>query len=151
MLTGKTAAILVAGVLLAGTTGHSALAQMAPEGTVYSAHTPKLGGCPALDWHLAVGPNHTLDGMVGVQGMQEIWRVSGSSTPDRHFHLTGQEMGGQQRTGTVDGEVLPNGTLELTMGNITGPSNPCNNKSVYIRWFRNGNAYSRNGTAGGGG
>lgn len=147
----RIAAVIIAGVALTGAAGNSARAQQAPEGSVYTTHTPPTGGCPALDWHIAVGPNHTLTGMVGVEGMEDIWKMTGSSTPDRHFHLDGQELGGKQRTGTVDGTVDAKGRLVLTMANISGGPSPCNNKTIYLRWFRNGNAWNPNSVAGGGG
>lgn len=147
---------MLAGALLLGGAWSGAFAQNTPtpggmpvEGTVYSTHSPAKDGCPALDWHVAVGPNRTLSGMVATDNMKDVWRMNGSLLPDRKFHLDGHEVGGAQRTGTVDGQVQPNGALVMTLGNITG-SSPCNNKTIYVRWFRNGNnAYDPNEAQGG--
>jgi hypothetical protein len=89
--------------------------------------------------------------MVAQDGMKDIWRVTGSFKSDRSFQLHGQELGGAQRTGDVNGYVRQSdGSLDFTTGNISGPST-CNNKSVWVRWFRNGNAYDPNVGANGGG
>jgi hypothetical protein len=37
-----------------------ALAQWIPEGRLYAFHSTAQGACPALDWHIVVGPNNTL-------------------------------------------------------------------------------------------
>ena len=121
------------------------------EGTFYSTISPAANGCPELSWQVRVGPNSTLTGMVGVDGLNDIWRVTGSFKPDRSFHLDGQELGGAQRTGTVDGYVRESdGSLIFTVGNISGTST-CNNKSVWIQWFRNGLGYRPYSAGGGGG
>jgi hypothetical protein len=60
---------------------------------------------------------------------------------DRSFRLDGQEPDGGRRTGTVDGYVRgSDGSLIFTIGNISG-SSACDNQSVRVRWFRNGNGY----------
>ena len=151
----KLKSAVVAAVLLSGVAWLAAPAyadKFPPlEGTVYSTISPAVDGCPELSWHVRVGPNNSLTGMVGRDGMNEIWKVSGSYKADRSFHLNGQELGGAQRTGTVDGYVrASDGSLIFTISNMSGPSK-CNNKSVWVRWFRNGNAYDPNLGAGGGG
>jgi hypothetical protein len=121
------------------------------EGMVYSTHSPAKGDCPELFWHVTVGPKMTLLGMVGHGGMQDIWRLSGTYTPEHTLHLDGQELGGAQRTGSVDGEVRADGSLIMTIGNFSGPS-PCANKTIYLPWFRDGNDFESNpGAAGGSG
>jgi hypothetical protein len=138
---------VIAAALISGTAWMASLAQAgAPfpplEGTVLSTISPATDGCPDLNWTVAVGPNDTLNGIVAQDGMKDIWRVTGSFKADRSFHLNGQELGGAQRTGTVDGYVRESdGSLIFTIGNISGAST-CNNKSVWVRWFRDGNGYS---------
>lgn len=147
--------ILAAGTISAfGWT--AARAQAAPlkppaEGTVYTVHSPATNGCPQLDWHVVVGENSTLSGMVSTDHMKSIWMMTGSFTDDRKFHMNGKEQGGAQRSGGVDGMIQPNGSLVATMRDISGPS-ACNNVTLYIPWFRNGNAYDpANGVGGAGG
>jgi hypothetical protein len=120
------------------------------EGTVYSTLSPATDGCPVLNWQVRVGPGNSLVGMVAQDGMKDIWRVTGSFKADRSFQLHGQELGGAQRTGDVNGYIrASDGSLTFTLGNISGPSK-CNNKSVWVRWFRNGNTYDPNVGARGG-
>jgi hypothetical protein len=149
----KTAAVAVA--LISGAAWLAAPAQAdnfpPVEGTVYSTISPASDGCPELNWQVRVGPNNSLMGMVAQDGMKDIWRVTGSFKNDRSFQLHGQELGGAQRTGDVSGYVRESdGSLAFTVGNISGPST-CNNKSVWVRWFRNGNSYDPNVTDAGGG
>lgn len=122
------------------------------EGTVYSFHSVENAGCPALDWHVRVGTQSRLSGMIATEDMKHVWRVDGGYTTDRKFVLTGKEIGGAERSGTVNGEIREDGALVAVIGNITGAS-PCNNKMVYIPWFRGGNnAYDpSNGNSSGGG
>lgn len=120
------------------------------EGAVFSAYSPAVGDCAAAEWHFRIGPNHTVTGMVDHPGTEDVWRVTGTYTPRHSFHLDSQELTGQRRTGSVDGQVEQNGSLVMKIGNISGPS-PCADKTIYVPWFRDGNAYDPNGSAGGGG
>lgn len=146
MISRKQSAVIVA-ALISGTAWLAspawAAASFPPaEGTVLSTLSPATAGCPELNWTVAVGPNSTLKGVVAQDGMKDLWRVTESFKPDRSFHLNGKELGGAQRTGTVDGYVRDSdGSLVFTIGNISGPST-CNNRSVWVQWYRNGNAYS---------
>jgi len=133
----------IAGALLSGAAWSLALAQMpavpAVEGTVFTVHAPAVGGCPSLDWHVWVGPNSTLSGVVSTGQTMHIWRVTGKLGAHSTFHLDTKEVGGLGRTGTLDGQVQPNGALVARMGPISGGSGACGDKAVYIRWFRHGN------------
>ena len=121
------------------------------EGTVYSMISPATDGCPELNWQIRVGPKNSLVGMVAQDGMRDIWRVTGTFKDDRSFQLHGQELGGAQRIADVNGYVRElDGSLTFTAGNFSGPS-ACNNKSVWVRWFRDGNGYNPNPVVGGGG
>jgi hypothetical protein len=145
----KLKSVAVAAALISGVAWLSAPAQAADnfppvEGTVYATISPATDGCPELNWTLRVGPNSSLTGIVAQDGMKDIWRVTGSFKADRSFQLHGQEIGGAKRTGDVNGYVrASDGSLTFTVGNITGPSK-CNNKSIWVRWFRNGNGWSAN-------
>ena len=142
----RTAAVAVAFISGAAWLAAPARADNFPpiEGTVYSTISPATEGCPELNWQVRVGPHNSLAGMVAQDGMKDIWRVTGSFKDDRSFQLHGQELGGAQRTGDVNGYVRESdGSLIFTVGNISDPST-CNNKSVWVRWFRNGNAYDPN-------
>ena len=146
----------LAAAVLSAVAWNAAVAQPAPaylkEGAVYSVHSIAQHGCPTLDWHIWVGPQDTLQGMISTEGVTpNAYAVKGAIGPNRTFHLDGKQIGGAGATGSVDGTVRDDGTLVATMSKLA-PSSPCNDKTVYVKWFRRGNdAYdSSRGAAGGG-
>jgi hypothetical protein len=147
-----TAAITVTTAWLCGVAANPVMAAdklITPqEGMVFSATSPAVGGCSAMSWYFRIGPNHTLTGIVTHLGTDDVWRVKGTYTPQHTFHVDSQEMSGQHRTGSLDGQVMQNGSLTMEIGNVVGES-PCAHKTIYIPWFRDGNALSP--SAGGGG
>ncbi len=147
-----TTAALVAASSLAGIVAHPAMSAdrlVTPrEGMVFAATSPTIGNCTAMSWYFRVGPNHTLTGMVTHLGTEDVWRVKGTYTPNHTFHVDTEELTGQHRTGSVDGAVMQNGSLTMRIGNVAGGS-PCANKTIYLPWFRDGNAFYP--SAGGGG
>jgi hypothetical protein len=141
-------ALLSSGVLIAALA--DVPAGYAPrEGTVLSTHIPAEDGCRSTMWRLSIGPSDTVRGTVGVLGTNTTWQVSGSYTSNGTFHLNRQELGGAERTGTVDAQVQRDGALVLRMSDSADPS-PCHNRTVYLPWFRNGNDFDPNGGAAGG-
>jgi hypothetical protein len=154
MISRKQSAVIAA-ALISGTAWMASPAQCAAplpeEGTVLSTLSPAVNGCPALNWVVEVGPNNTLNGTVSQMGKRDVWQVTGSFKADRSFHLDGKELDGAQRTGAVDGYVRDSdGSLVFTVGDISGPST-CNNRSVWVRWYRNGDGYSAMPYGSGGG
>ena len=108
-----------------------AAAQPLPEGRIYAFHSRAQGGCPALDWHVVVGANNTLDGMISWDAMKSMARASGSvNAQARTFSMQAREVGGQGRTATVDGTLRGDGYL---LANIKGPNVTCAN--VAVPWF----------------
>jgi len=113
-------------------------------GRVYSFHSQPSGSCPSLDWHVVVGANGTLSGVVGTNNMSTVFRVSGTVAKGK-FHLDGKEIGGSGRTGTIDGQVRSaDGWLIADISNVTGPSQ-CNNHTVTVQWYRYDAGTSGNG------
>ena len=85
---------------------------------VYVLHSKPEGGCPALDWHVTVGPNHELSGVIGWDNMKSIARVSGQLDPNtRTFTMTATEVGGQGRTANIKGNLRLDGYMTA---NVTG-------------------------------
>jgi len=111
--------------------GSSAVwAQTVPEGRVYTFHSTAQAGCPALDWHVVVRPNSTLVGVIAWDDMAAMARATGS--PDlqaRTFQMTAQEIGGQNRTATIDGTVRQDGWL---IANIKAPHLACT--GIKVPW-----------------
>jgi hypothetical protein len=114
-------------------------------GRVYSMDTPAVGDCPSLDWHIVVGKNNTLTGMIGANDMQTVFRVTGSYNAEKAFHLTGTEVGGT-RTAAINGQIQNDGQMAASLGGLPVGS-ACQGKTVYVRW----NNPVDNFTAGGGG
>ncbi len=116
------------------------------EGMYYSVHSAPIGDCPAIDWHVSVGPFNSLSGMASTQGMTEIWQLTGSlsGNGDHKFHLDGKELSGPHRKGTVDGQVQPDGSLVMTLGNLSAPS-PCSNKTIFVPVFHTSSPYEMHG------
>ena len=73
-----------------------AAAQVFPEGRVYMFHSRAQGSCPALDWHVVIGPNNTLNGIIAWDDMKAIAHATGSLDPTaRTFSMQVHEVGGQ--------------------------------------------------------
>jgi hypothetical protein len=148
MLFTKIPATMVATVLISCMDVTIAPAQVTGQAfaaRVYSMHTNAVGGCPSLDWHIVVGENNTLSGMIGANEMKTVFRVTGSYDANKAFHLSGHEVGGS-RTGAVNGQIQGDGQMAATLGGLPVGA-ACQGKTVYVRW----NNPVDNFTAGGGG
>jgi hypothetical protein len=131
MTWGKLMGTLAAGAVVATATCNLALAQqVAPEGRVYVFHSAKTGACPELDWHVVVGANNSLGGMVAWNGMKSMANVNGTISPNRTFTMTGKEVGGQGRTANITGQLRQDGYL---IANVKGPSIEC--QGITVPWF----------------
>jgi hypothetical protein len=109
----------------------AASAQSSPEGRVYTFHSKAQAGCPALDWHVVVGANDMLHGMIAWDDMKAMAQATGKLNPQaRTFQMTAKEMGGQGRTATVDGTVRQDGWL---IANVKGPNITCT--GINVPWF----------------
>jgi hypothetical protein len=107
-----------------------ASAQM-PEGRLYVFHSTAQGACPPLDWHLVVGPNNTLSGMLSWDNMKSMAQATGTVNPTaRTFAMQAHEVGGQGRSATIDGTVNQNGWLTA---NIRGQNVTCT--GVTVPWY----------------
>jgi hypothetical protein len=127
----KLTGTITAGAVVVAAACNLALAQqVAPEGRVYVFHSPKTGPCPEADWHIVVGPNNTLNGMVGWGSMKSVANLSGSISPNRTFKMEGKEVGGQGRSATITGQLRGDGWL---VANVKGPSIDC--KNIDVPWF----------------
>jgi hypothetical protein len=121
--------------------------QVAPEGRVYVFHSKPAGQCPALDWHVVVGPDNKLSGMVAWNNMQNMANVTGTINPDRTFSMTGNAIDpvkpwpmascpprcppeGQEQTAVIFGTLKADGRLTA---NIRGPNFDC--QGIEVPWF----------------
>jgi hypothetical protein len=140
MILGKLSAGVMTGALLSCVGWGVASAQApgntpAVPGRVYTLHTAAVGGCPSLDWHIVVGANNTLSGMIGADDMKTVFRVSGTYDPNlKTFRLDGQEVGGT-RTGAVNGAFQPETfNMAASLGGLPVGS-ACQGKTVYVKWL----------------
>ena len=83
-----------------------------PEGRLFAFRSTAQGACPPLDWHVVVGPNNTLSGMISWDSMKSMAHATGTINPTaRTFAMQAHEVGGQGRSATIDGTVNQNGWL----------------------------------------
>ena len=132
MIVSKVPAMVMAGALLSCVGGGISSAQTAANwgapGTSYVLHSNAASGCPALDWHLVVMSDGSISGIVGVNDMQTMYKVTGTSS-GANFHLDGKEVGGT-RTAAVNGQ-LQDQKIALSIGGLP-VGNACQGKTVYI-------------------
>lgn len=123
--------LIAASALAIAAAGGVASAQGVPEGRVYTFHSKAQSGCPSLDWHVVVGSNGGLSGMISWDDMKAMARASGSvNMQARTFQMTATEVGGQNRTATIDGTVRQDGWL---IASIKGKNVNC--QGVNVPWF----------------
>jgi hypothetical protein len=97
-------------------------------GQVYALHSEAQGSCPSLDWHVVVGPNNTLSGMIAWDDMKMMARASGSlDMSARTFKLEAKEVGGQGKTAMIDGTVRQDGWF---IAHIAGSGVECREVKV---------------------
>ena len=126
----KVTKLLAAGFLALATTCAAASAENMPQTRVYSFHSGAQGNCPGLDWHV-VATGNNLDGMISWGNMQHVAKVQGTMNPNgQTFEMKAKEVGGEQRTATINGSITTDGWL---VANINGPGVKC--KAVQVHWF----------------
>ena len=130
MTSGRIIATLAASALIAGAVGSAAFAQSPG---LYVLHSAADGSCPALDWHVIVGADNAVSGMIAWNDMKSVARVDGTLTADKAFHLDAKEIGGAGKTAVIDGTLIP-GWLQAS---IKGPGVDCAN--IKIALFRQTN------------
>lgn len=103
----------------------------AEEGRIYVFHSKATGACPSLDWHVMLGADNSLSGMIAWDDMKAMARATGTANMhNKTFQMTAREVGGKGRTATITGTVGGNGWLTA---NIKGPKIDCQN--INVPWF----------------
>ena len=110
-----------------------AAAQDQPPDRVFVLHSKPTGACPALDWHIGIDDStRTLWGIIAWgDKMQSVARVTGTVDSNRTFKLQAQEIGGQNWTGEITGQVRNDGWM---VAKFTGPNISC--QGITVPWFR---------------
>ena len=130
----KSIRLVAASALAIAAASGLASAQQPPPGRVYVFHSSAQGGCPALDWHVTVGANDSLSGMIAWDDMKAMARATGKlNMTSRTFEMSATEVGGQGRKATVTGSVQQNGWLTA---NVKGPNVNC--QGINVPWFNPG-------------
>jgi len=108
-----------------------ASAQMLPEGRIYAFHSRAQAGCPELDWHLVVGANNALTGMISWDNMKSVAHAWGTANPaNRSFTMEAVKEGGSGNGAAIDGTIRPDGWL---VANIKGQNVNC--QGIVVQWF----------------
>jgi hypothetical protein len=111
----------------------SAVAQQ-QKGRLYAFHSTPTGACPAMDWHVVLGPDNSLVGFIAWDDMKHLAKVSGTLETGRRFHLAAVEQGGAERNGTVTGQVEDTFIVASLQGTKTG----CDNQQISVPYFAGG-------------
>jgi len=102
-------------------------------GRIYNLHTPAGGGCPSFDWHVIVGDNNSLSGLIGLDEMKVVFNVVGNySSAAKSFQLTGTEIGGS-RIANIKGQVQTNGRMAASLSGLPVDA-ACQAKNVSVQW-----------------
>jgi len=99
-----------------------------------------------MDWHIVRGVGGVLTGMVGMNDMKTVFRVTGQAT-GANFHLDGYEVGGT-RSGALNGQLQTDGRLAMTFGGLPVGA-ACQGKTVYIKFRSPADYGGQGGTSGG--
>jgi hypothetical protein len=105
-----------------------ALAQSGSAG-LYAFHTDAVvGGCPGLDWHITVGKDDSLNGLVAWDQGKHVARLAGSINKDRSFAMNAEEVGAAGKKAMVKGTA--GGTTINVV--ITGSGSACDGVNLTI-------------------
>jgi hypothetical protein len=129
----KSTKLIAASALAIAATCGVASAQALPEGRVYDFDSRARGACPAADWHVVVGANDALSGVITWDNMKAMAHATGKVNPaNRTFQMTAVRVdeGGKGNTATIDGTVRQDGWM---IANIKGPKINC--QGVQIPWY----------------
>ena len=136
MVVNKLLGTVLAGALLSCAGWNLAHAQAPAKswgapGTSYALHSNAAGDCPAMDWHIVRGDAGKLTGMVAMDDMKTVFRLTGT-IEGANFHMDGTELNGT-RTGSLNGQLQSDGRLAMTLGGLPVGS-ACQGKTVYIKF-----------------
>lgn len=111
----------------------SAQAGVPSQDALYDTKTEARGGCPAMDWHVMVHPDKSVNGIVSWDGARHMAHLTGTMDNMGAFKANAVESGTSKSypvTGTIDGA-----TLNAKIGN-TGT--PCDHEMMAVPQVANG-------------
>jgi hypothetical protein len=100
----KSTKLIAASALAIAATCGVASAQALPEGRVYDVDARARGACPSADWHVVVGPNNTLSGVITWDNMKAMAHATGTANvANRTFQMAAVRVdeGGKGHTATI--------------------------------------------------
>ena len=120
--------------------------KMLPGDRLYVLHTDAEGTCPSLLWHIIVGQDGVISGLLAWDNRRTVAAVAGAVVPNvsiernapqqptkptpqaQEYEMMVTEIGGQNRIANVAGTIEPNGWLNATT--IEGSGVSCRNIRV---------------------
>jgi len=111
----------------------SAQAGVPSKDTLYDTQTEARGGCPAMDWHVAVHPDKSVNGIVSWDSAKHMAHLTGTMENNGAFKANAVESDTKKSypvTGTVDGSTLK--------AKITNTGTPCDNEMMAVPQVANG-------------
>jgi hypothetical protein len=124
--TNRRSAAMLAAFVIAGSATMAPTAALAQQAGLYSFHTAAASGCPALDWHVVVGSDRKLSGMVGWAGTHTA-SLGGTIGANGKFNALATE-GATGKTAAVQGSVSGS-YLQIS---VSGTGSPCDNVSLNV-------------------
>jgi hypothetical protein len=120
-------AIGMIGLAAAAPLSSAVAADSVMRGALYPFHSNPTGTCPGLDWHVVVGADNSVTGMVAWDRMKHFASLSGNLSPDDSFRIEAAEVGGPIKA-TITGKVTP---AHVTIS-INGTGTGCDGKTATI-------------------
>jgi hypothetical protein len=117
---------------------------MLPGDRLFVLHSDAQGTCPSMLWHIIVGQDGVISGVIAWDNRKTVAEVAGAIVPNvdvgrnaprptspkpqaQKYEMMVREIGGQNRTINVTGTIEPDGWLNAT---TDGPGVSCHNIRV---------------------
>ena len=116
--------------------------KMLPGDRLFVLHSDAAGTCPSLLWHIIVGHDGVISGLIAWDDRKTVASVAGAIVPNinvernatqpakpqpQEYEMMVTEIGGQHRNANVSGTIEPNGWMNAT---VEGSGVSCHNLRV---------------------
>jgi len=105
---------------------------MLPGDRLYVLHSDAVGTCPPMLWHIIVGQDGVISGLIAWDNRKTVAAVAGAIVPNinvernttqpanpvpqaQEYEMMVTEIGGQNRIANVTGTIEPNGWMNATV------------------------------------
>jgi hypothetical protein len=114
--------------------------KMLPGDRLYVLHSDAVGTCPSMLWHIIVGQDGVISGLIAWDNRKTVAAVAGAIVPNinvernatqpanpeprqaQEYEMMVTEIGGQNRIANVTGTIEPNGWMNATAVEGSGVS-----------------------------